>query len=167
MPKPRRAGSLILKSFLPPMFLIALIPARSSSAGRRRPRPAGSAPLGALVLAAVCNGKLSFKELERVCHASSALTIALVFFIFFSATCFAFVFRSLGGDDIVDALIKSAGLDTGWEILILIMVIVFVLGFFFDWIEITLIVLPVFAPMIASLDFTPHVGLASELESSL
>ena len=37
------------------------------------------------------------------------------------------------------------------------MSIAFVLGFFLDWIEITLIVLPVFAPLVASLDFGDHV----------
>ena len=42
----------------------------------------------------------------------------------------------------------------------LILVIVFILGFFLDWIEITLIVLPVFAPMVASLDFGDHVPRA-------
>jgi TRAP-type mannitol/chloroaromatic compound transport system permease large subunit len=81
----------------------------------------------------------------------------MVFFIIISATCFAYTYRALGGDDIVEKLIAHAGL-TSWGLLFLIMVIVFALGFFLDWIEITLIVLPVFAPMIASLDFTPHVA---------
>jgi TRAP-type mannitol/chloroaromatic compound transport system permease large subunit len=84
---------------------------------------------------------------------SAALTNALVFFIFFGATLFAFVFRALGGDDIVHEVLKALGLDTGWEILLFVMGLVFVLGFFFDWIEICLIVLPIFAPIIAKLDF--------------
>ncbi|GIS88897.1 MAG: hypothetical protein CM1200mP18_16070 [Gammaproteobacteria bacterium] len=76
----------------------------------------------------------------------------MIFFIIISATCFAYVYRSLGGDDIVEHLILEAGL-TSWQLLILLMVITFFLGFFLDWIEITLIVLPVFAPLIAGLDF--------------
>ena len=68
----------------------------------------------------------------------------------------AYVYRSLGGDDLVEELIKSAALSD-WGFLILIMAITFVLGFFLDWIEITLIVLPVFAPLVAGLDFGDHV----------
>jgi TRAP-type mannitol/chloroaromatic compound transport system permease large subunit len=49
-------------------------------------------------------------------------------------------------------------LNTGWEILIFMMVLVFVLGFFFDWIEICLIVLPVFAPVLQGVDFSHHLG---------
>jgi TRAP-type mannitol/chloroaromatic compound transport system permease large subunit len=79
-----------------------------------------------------------------------------VFFIIISATCFAYTYRALGGDDIVEKLIRNAGL-TSWGLLFLIMGIVFFLGFFLDWIEITLIVLPVFTPMITNLDFGDHV----------
>ena len=103
-------------------------------------------------------GKLNYKMLEESCH-TSARTVAMVFFIIISATCFAYVYRALGGDDIVEKLIRDAGL-TNWGLLILIMAIVFFLGFFLDWIEITLIVLPVFAPLIADLDFGDHVPKA-------
>ena len=81
----------------------------------------------------------------------------MIFFIIISATCFAYVYRSLGGDDVVDDLITSAGLGP-WGLLFLIMGIVFFLGFFLDWIEITLIVLPVFAPMVVGMDFGDHVA---------
>jgi TRAP-type mannitol/chloroaromatic compound transport system permease large subunit len=81
----------------------------------------------------------------------------MIFFIVISATCFAYVFRALGGDHIAEHLILSAGLGT-WGLTILIMAIVFGLGFFLDWIEITLIVLPVFGPMIAKMDFQGWVA---------
>ncbi len=93
-----------------------------------------------------------FKEVvER-----SALTNGMLFGIFIGATLFSFVFRSLGGDDIVIELVEAMELGS-WGLLFLIMGIVFFLGFFFDWIEITLIVLPVFAPIIELLDFGQHV----------
>jgi len=146
---------LLLKAFFPPVFLIGLIKC-SILFGWATPSEAGAVgALGTIVLAAYA-GQLKYKVVEGVCH-TTARTVAMVFFIIISATCFAFVYRSLGGDDIVEHLIKSAGLDS-WGFLFLIMGIVFVLGFFLDWIEITLIVLPVFAPMIAALDFTPHVA---------
>ncbi|WP_343232519.1 TRAP transporter large permease subunit [Vibrio sp. vnigr-6D03] len=53
-------------------------------------------------------------------------------------------------------LVHSLGLGS-WGFLFLIMGLVFILGFFFDWLEITLIVLPVFAPIIAQLDFGDHM----------
>ena len=107
------------------------------------------------MLLAAFNGRLTFDVLKGVCH-TSARTIAMIFFIIISATCFAYVYRSLGGDDIVEHLILEAGLDS-WGLLFLLMGITFFLGFFLDWIEITLIVLPVFAPLVAGMDFGEHV----------
>ncbi|MEQ8498483.1 MAG: TRAP transporter large permease subunit, partial [Sneathiellaceae bacterium] len=89
----------------------------------------------------------------------TALTNAMLFGIFIGATLFSFVFRSLGGDALVEGFIDHLGLGP-WGLLILLMGIVFFLGFFFDWIEITLIVLPVFAPIVAALDFGDHVPKA-------
>ena len=85
------------------------------------------------------------------------ISSGLIFFIFVGATAFSYTFRSLGGDDIVIGMVDGAGL-TPWEILVMLMAIVFFLGFFFDWIEITLIVLPVFTPMIELLGFGDHVA---------
>ncbi len=84
---------------------------------------------------------------------SAALTNALVFFIIFGATLFSYVFRALGGDDLVAEILKATGIDTGWEVMTFVMALVFFMGFFFDWIEICLIVLPIFAPIIAKLDY--------------
>ena len=81
----------------------------------------------------------------------------LVFLIILSATCFAYVFRELGGDYIVEDLIHAAGLGS-WGLLFLLMGMTFCLGFFLDWIEITLIVLPVFAPLVAGMDFGDHIA---------
>jgi tripartite ATP-independent transporter DctM subunit len=144
---------LLFRSFLPPVFLIGLIKG-SILFGWATPSEAGAVgAFGAMVLAA-WNGRLR-KSLRGVCE-TSARTVAMIFFIIISATCFAYVYRSLGGDTIVEHLIREAGLSS-WGFLIMIMMIVFVLGFFLDWIEITLIVLPVFAPMVAGLDFGTYV----------
>ena len=89
---------------------------------------------------------------------SSALTNAMVFMLFFGATAFSFVFRALAGDDLVKEVMRAIGIDTGGELMILVQAIVFFLGFFFDWIEISLIVLPVFAPLLQNVDFAAHLG---------
>jgi tripartite ATP-independent transporter DctM subunit len=148
---------LLVKAFFPPVFLIGLIKC-SILFGWAAPSEAGAVGAFGALLLALFAGRLSFKMLEETCHVS-ARTIAMVFFIIISATCFAYVYRSLGGDDIVEKLIRASGLSD-WGFLLLIMGIVFFLGFFLDWIEITLIVLPVFVPLIGNLDFGDHVAKA-------
>ena len=83
----------------------------------------------------------------------------MLFMILIGATAFSFVFRALGGDDAILGLVSGLGLDS-WGFLFVLMLLVFLLGFFFDWIEITLIVLPVFGPIIHNLDFGSHVPQA-------
>ena len=82
----------------------------------------------------------------------------MVFLIFLGATGFSYVFRTLGGDDLMIATLAKLGIDTKWEMLAFVMVLIFLLGFPFEWIEICLIVLPVFAPILAKYDFTDHLG---------
>jgi TRAP-type mannitol/chloroaromatic compound transport system permease large subunit len=153
-------GPLLRRAFLPPVALITLIKG-SILMGFATPSEAGAVGAFGAMLLALIAGRLNLSVLQSVCHAS-ARTIAMIFFIIVSATCFAYVYRSLGGDEIVETLIHSAGLDS-WGFLFLLMGIAFVLGFFLDWIEITLIVLPVFAPMVAGLDFGDHVAKADVL----
>ena len=85
------------------------------------------------------------------------LSASLIFMIIIAATCFAYVFRSLGGDYIVEDLIEASGLGS-WGLLFLIMFVVFFLCFFLDWVEITLIILPIFAPLVGGLDFGDHLA---------
>ncbi|MDH3641574.1 MAG: TRAP transporter large permease subunit [Gammaproteobacteria bacterium] len=151
----REYPKLIFKSFLPPVFLIGMIKG-SILFGFAAPSEAGAVGAFGVLLLALFYGRLNFNLLQGVCH-TSARTVAMIFFIIISATCFAYVYRSLGGDDIVEHLITEAGLNS-WQLLFLLMAITFMLGFFLDWIEITLIVLPVFAPLVAGLDFGDHIA---------
>jgi tripartite ATP-independent transporter DctM subunit len=148
---------LLWRAFFPPVFLIGMIKC-SILLGWATPSEAGAVGAFGALLLALFAGRLNFRMLEDTCQ-TSARTVAMVFFIIVSATCFAYVYRALGGDDIVEKLIRGAGLNN-WGLLFLIMGITFFLGFFLDWIEITLIVLPVFAPLIAGLDFGDHIPKA-------
>jgi len=147
-------AKLLGRAFFPPVFLIGMIKG-SILFGWATPSEAGAVGAFGAMLLALFNGRLKYDVLEGVCH-TAARTTAMVFFIIISATCFAYVYRALGGDDIVEHLIRASGLND-WGLLFLIMAIVFFLGFFLDWIEITLIVLPVFAPLVAGMDFGAHV----------
>lgn len=151
-----RAGLyiMVLRSFVPPILLIVFV-LGSIFAGWATPtEAAGVGALGAILLAAF-NRKLQFGVLKDVME-RSALTIGMIFGIFIGATAFSYVYRSLGGDDLVHHYVTQAGFDS-WGLLIMMMVLVFLLGFFFDWIEITLIVLPLFAPMMRTMDFGTHI----------
>jgi tripartite ATP-independent transporter DctM subunit len=146
--------AMVLRSFIPPIMLIVFV-LGSIFAGWATPtEAAGVGALGALLLA-VFNRKLNFGVLKDVLE-RSALTIGMIFGIFIGATAFSYVYRSLGGDDLVHHYVNQAGFDS-WGLLIMMMVLVFLLGFFFDWIEITLIVLPLFAPMMRTMDFGTHI----------
>lgn len=147
---------MILRSFLPPSFLIFVV-LGSIFGGFATPTEAGGAGCAGAMLLAIWNKRFSVKMLKEVIE-SSALTNALVFFIVFGATLFSFVFRALGGDDAVEEILKVLGIDTGWEILIFVMILVFIMGFFFDWIEICLIVLPIFGPLLKKISFEPHLA---------
>ena len=146
---------MIFRGLVPPVFLIVLV-LGSIVIGWATPTEASGVGAAGAILLAVINGRLNITTLRAVVE-RSALTGAMLFFIFIGATAFSYVFRSLGGDDIVIDFVESTGFGP-WGILFILMGIVFVLGFFFDWIEITLIVLPVFAPIIALLDFGDHVA---------
>ena len=146
--------AMVLRSFIPPIMLIVFV-LGSIFAGWATPtEAAGVGALGALLLA-VFNRKLNFGVLKDVLE-RSALTVGMIFGIFIGATAFSYVYRSLGGDDLVHHYVTQAGFDS-WGLLIMMMVLVFLLGFFFDWIEITLIVLPLFAPMMRTMDFGTHI----------
>ena len=146
---------MILRGLVPPVLLIVLV-LGSIVAGWATPTEASGVGAAGAVLLAIANRRLNLKTLRAVVE-RSALTGAMLFFIFIGATAFSYVFRSLGGDDIVIEFVESTGFGP-WGVLFILMMIVFLLGFFFDWIEITLIVLPVFAPIIELLDFGDHVA---------
>lgn len=151
---------MVLRSFIPPILLIVFV-LGSIFAGFATPtEAAGIGALGALLLAWF-NGNLNFPVLKDVSE-RSALTIAMIFGIFIGATAFSLVFRQLGGDHLVSEFVHSLGLSS-WGLLFLMMGLVFLLGFFFDWIEITLIVLPLFAPIMRTMDFGAHIPDATSI----
>ncbi len=147
---------MIVRSFLPPTFLVALVLGSIFGGWATPTEAAGVGAMGAIVLA-IAKSKLSMRFLNEVIHAAG-LTNAMVFLLFCGATMFAYVFRSLGGDDLVKEVMAAAGITGAWEILIFVQVVVFILGFFFDWIEISLIVLPLFGPLLREVDFSAHLG---------
>jgi len=139
-------GTLIRAFLLPFVLIIAVL--GSIFAGIASPTEAAAVgALGACILTLV-EKKFSLSVLTEVMRGSTHLT-SMVFLILLGATSFALVFKALGGDSYLQSLISDSELSST-AFLILVMVIVFILGFFIDFIEIIFIVVPVIAPIFAS-----------------
>jgi len=140
----------VFKNIIPPAALIIAV-LGSIFAGVTTPTEAsGVGALGATILAAI-NKRLNFKVVVEVTKACFNTT-AYIFAIFLGATCFALVLRSLGGDEFIERILTGIPLGP-YGIMVVILAAVFMLGFFLDWIEITLIVLPLIAPVVSALGF--------------
>jgi TRAP-type mannitol/chloroaromatic compound transport system permease large subunit len=100
-------------------------------------------------LLAIGYRKLTLRKLVNVL-VSTFNTTAYIFAIFLGATVFSYVLRELGGDELIEQMIGATGFGPDGTILF-ILFIVFLLGFVLDWIEITLIVLPLMRPIVNGL----------------
>jgi len=132
-----------------PTFGLILAVLGSIFAGVATPTEAsGVGALGATLLA-LGYRKLTLKKLINVLK-STFNTTAYIFAIFLGATVFSYVLRELGGDALIEDMIGATGFGPHGTIL-MILFIVFLLGFVLDWIEITLIILPLMRPIVAGL----------------
>ncbi|MCH8529427.1 MAG: TRAP transporter large permease subunit [Saccharospirillum sp.] len=150
---PPITGKLIWNTLLavvPPLALILAV-LGSIFFGIATPTEAsGVGALGATILAAM-NGRLSWAVLKDVSR-KTTITTAFVFGIFLGATAFAVVMRNLGGDQFIAGLLTSIPLSPGGIVLV-ILFITFIAGFFLDWLEISLILLPLVGPVVKLLGF--------------
>lgn len=140
----------VIKAVLPTLGLILSV-LGSIFAGIATPTEAsGVGAFGAMLLA-FFNGRLSLKVLKDTSYQTTK-TASFIFAIFVGATAFSIVLRGLGGDEVITRTLT--GLPFGPDgILLIILFTVFLLGFFLDWVEITLIVLPLVAPVVQALGF--------------
>ena len=138
----------VLKDVLPTVLLIFVV-LGSIFAGIATPTEAAGVGAFGATLLAMYNKKFNFKVLHEVVGGTMNTT-AYIFAIFIGATCFALVLRELGGDEMIEEFLT--GLPFGpYGIIFFILGVIFLLGFFLDWIEITLIILPLLAPVISAL----------------
>jgi tripartite ATP-independent transporter DctM subunit len=120
-------------------------------AGLATPTEASGIGVFGAILITLLYGKFSFEMLMNAAR-QTVFTTSMVLFVLIGATCFSAVFKGIGGDDLVEAGITAFGTDP-YTILAVVMISIFILGFVLDWLEITLILLPIFAPIVAGLDF--------------
>jgi len=138
----------VFKSIIPPALLISAVLGSIFMGIATVTEASGVGALGATVLA-WANKKLDRKVIKEVLYATFN-TNAYIFGILIGATCFALVLRGLGGDEFIERTLT--GLPFGpYGIIAFILFCVFMLGFFLDWVEITLIILPLIAPVVDKL----------------
>jgi tripartite ATP-independent transporter DctM subunit len=138
----------IIQSFLLPLLLIILVLGTIIGGIASPTEAAGIGAMGTLILTAY-KGKLNKKILGAVTKETLMLT-SMVFMILIGATAFSLVFRGLEGDKLFLEMISKSNLGPS-GFLILVMIMVFIAGFFIDFIEIIFIVVPIVAPIFASM----------------
>ncbi|MEM7224108.1 MAG: TRAP transporter large permease subunit [Pseudomonadota bacterium] len=156
-PPPERAEPVtpavvlsVLWAVLPPAGLILAV-LGTIFLGLATPTEASGVGAFGAILLAWANRKLSWEVFREVCEQTTKTT-AFIFAIFLGATAFSLVFRGLGGDELIENALHSLPFGPS-GVVIAVLFFTFLLGFFLDWIEITLIVLPLVGPVIAGMGF--------------
>jgi tripartite ATP-independent transporter DctM subunit len=156
----------LITSALPPLILIALVLGSIVVGAATPTEAAGIGALGALSLA-LLRKSLSLEDLKSGLIATTETT-GMVFFILIGASLFSLVFRGYGGDEAVAHLFdQMPGGVTG--AMIITMVVIFLLGFILDFIEITFVVVPIVGPILMALGVDPiwlGIMIAINLQTS-
>jgi tripartite ATP-independent transporter DctM subunit len=156
----------VLKALLPPFLLIIAV-LGSIIGGLATPTEAASVgAVGSLVLA-VAYRQFNLAILREVMRSTTRIT-AMVFMILIGAALFSLVFRGFGGDDVVHEFLTH--LPGGkFTAILLVMLVMFFLGFVMDFIEITFIVVPIVGPILLGMDINPvwlGIMIAINLQTS-
>jgi tripartite ATP-independent transporter DctM subunit len=164
----RQLMARVAKALLPPMFLIVAV-LGSIFAGIASPTEAAAVGAVGASLLTILNKKFNLTLLREVMLSTTRLT-CMVFIILCGAAAFGLVFRGLGGDTIVRQFLGGiAHKYSHTAVLAIVMLLIFFIGFFLDFIEITFIHVPVLAPIMIDFGYDPIwfcVLLAVNLQTS-
>jgi tripartite ATP-independent transporter DctM subunit len=158
----------VLKALFPPLFLMVSV-LGSIFAGIASPTEAAAVGAVGASLLTMANKKFNLSLLRNVMQSTLKLT-CMVFIILCGAAAFGLVFRGLGGDGLVRAFLGNiAHQYSKGAVLAIVMLLIFFIGFFLDFIEITFIHVPVLAPIMIDFGFDPLwfcILLAVNLQTS-
>ena len=162
----RASLSRAMKNLLPPVFLIVTVLGSILTGIATPTEAAGVGAFGATALAAI-KGQLNFIKLREVALSTTQVT-SMVFLILIGASVFSLVFRGFGGEEIVEHFFTNLpGGIIGATLLV--MVVIFLLGFILDFIEITFVVVPIVAPVLLAMGLDPvwlGIMIAINLQTS-
>jgi len=158
----------VFRALVPTLFLMIAV-LGSIFAGIASPTEAAAVGAVGATGLTVLNRKFNPQMLRDVMHSTMILT-CMVFIILVGAAAFGLVFRGLGGDDLVRGFLGGIAANHGkWFVMAIVMGLIFIIGFFLDFIEITFIHVPVLAPIIIDFGFDPAwfcILLAVNLQTS-
>jgi tripartite ATP-independent transporter DctM subunit len=140
------------KAIIPPSFLIVAVLGTIFFGIASPTESAAMGSLGAVILS-LTKRNFSIPLLKQVMFTTTSLC-SMAFLILLGAAAFGLVFRGIGGDVVAKDFLLGIG-GGPWGVLAFIMIIIFLLGFFIDWIEITFIVIPIVAPIIKEIGIDP------------
>ena len=155
-----------IKEILPPLLLIGVV-LGSIFAGIAS--PSESAAIGVLGAMLLAFGKRTLSyEMVRYAAIETVKLTAIIFMILIGATAFSLVFNELGGGDMAMEFFAE---DIGdkWMFILIAMLVIFLLGFFIDFIEIAFVVVPILVPIVASFGIDPvwfAILIAMNLQAS-
>jgi tripartite ATP-independent transporter DctM subunit len=139
-----------LLAVVPPLLLIFAV-LGSIFFGIATPTEASGLGAFGATLLAIVNRRFTFAVLKDVVE-KTTVTTAFIFGIFLGATLFAVVLRQLGGDEFIASSLQAIPFGPN-GIVLTILFITFLAGFFLDWLEISLIILPLVYPVVQALGF--------------
>ena len=142
----------VLKSISSPLFLIIIV---LGSILTGIATPTESAALGAVGATAISyfSKKLTLDILKKVSIESLKIT-SMVFFILIGASVFSLVLRGYGGDRMVEDFLTNISGGPQYSLFI-VMLTIFVLGFFLDFLQIIFVIIPIVGPSLISMGFDP------------
>ncbi len=135
---------IILLTLFPPLVLIVAVLGSIFFGIASPTESAAVGAIGAMLLAAM-HRKLTMQNLQEAMQKTTKLT-SMVFLILIGATAFGLVFRGMGGDTLV-LEVMSALPGGSWGFLFISMLLIFLLGFFLDFLQICFIVIPILTPI--------------------
>ncbi|MZI95612.1 TRAP transporter large permease subunit [Vibrio sp. CAIM 722] len=142
----------IIKALIAPLLLVGVV-LGIIVAGIASPTEASGIGAAGATLLAWFAKQLTWKDVQEVCYRTGR-SVATLYALMFGAACFSVVLRGYGGDDVIAEALHSIPLPPH-GVLLLVIFIVFLLGFFLDWMEIVLIIAPLVMPVLVDFGFSP------------
>ena len=156
----------VLTVLFPPILLIGLV-LGSILGGLATPTEAAAVGAVGAIILSMAKRSFSLSVLQEVMRSTTQVS-SMVFIILVGASIFSLVFRGFGGDDMVRDFLTD--LPGGvWGALAVVMLVMFLLGFFLDFIEITFVVVPIVAPILLAMGLDPvwlGIMIALNLQTS-
>ena len=142
----------VIKSLIPPLVLIFAV-LGSIIAGLATPTEAAAiGAVGAIILA-ITKNMLTLETLREVMRSTTRVS-CMVFMILIGAALFSLVFRGFDGDELIQEFLGD--LDGGiYHALFVVMIVMFLLGFVLDFIEITFVIVPIVGPVLLAMGIDP------------